>query len=137
MIKLLFATLLTLVLFTTSASADHVYYQTNQPYRDSGVIVCQSENASLKVIRKMVTIRRLSYSNARRIAERYNCTFKRNPVSFVINEFICYSIRTDDKKAFTLTKSFLVETSDIAELFMILHSKSDTPTCKEYDEGKI
>lgn len=128
--KLLLPIIAALVLFATSASAEHTIYLPGNSYRDSGLATCSTMEASLKVINGMMNIKYLVYSASRKVAETNNCKFHRDPVTFIVNKLLCKSTRSDDGKTFTIAKATIE--NDIEEQFTILYTKSDTFDCDGY-----
>lgn len=109
--------IITLALFTTRAVATHIEYAAGSTYTDPGIIACQTENASLKVIHhiSMVNIK------------ANNCVFYREPVTFFINSLICKVIIYD--MPFTLTKIMLTLNGKAQEKFAILLTSSNEIPC--------
>lgn len=128
--RLLLTIITTLLLFTTSASADHTMYLPSNSYRDSGLPACPTIEASLKVINSIMNNKYLTYGGARKISEFNNCEFHRDPVTFFVNELLCNSTRSTDGKTFTIAK--VIIENNIEEQFTILYTKSDTVDCDGY-----
>jgi len=124
--KLLLPIIAALALFATSASANHfMYVPGDNVYRDSGLITCSAEEASLGAIQGMITVEHLTYASAREIAEANNCNFYRDPVNFTISEMFCRALR-EDGRIFTIAKA-TVEGEE--EKFTIIFTESKAYDC--------
>lgn len=132
MIKLLTLAVITLALFTTSALANHIIYVPGSTYQARTIITCETENQSLKMIRKITATRPSlsTKSTVRKIVEGNGCGFYEEPISFTVNSLICYEIMTDGKP-FTLAKVTLPGTDDrpAYETFAVLFTFSNTQRC--------
>ena len=132
--KLLLPIIAALVLFATSASANHTVYLSGNSYRDSGLATCSTMEASLKVIDGMTNFKYLTYSVGRKIAETNNCRFYRNPVMITVGDLLCKSTRSYDGKTFTIAKVTIEY--DTEEQFTVLYTNSDTFDCDGYVMNK-
>ena len=135
--KLLLPIIAALVLFATSAYANHIMYLSGNSYRDSGLSTCSTMEASLKVLDGMITTEYLTYSAARTIAETNNCKFYRNPVMIAVGDLLCKSTRSyfdDVTLNFTIAKVTIEY--DTEEQFTVLYTNSDTFDCDGYVMNK-
>ncbi len=127
--KILLPIVAALILFTTSALADHTIYTAGNIYRDSGLVACSTKEASLTVLQSMIKETHLTYGVTRRLSEANNCEFHRDPVTFVVTKLLCKIVKRDDKKTFTIARTLIKDA--IETKFTILYTKSNTPDCEE------
>ena len=115
-----------ILLGITLAEANHaMYVPGDNVYRDSGLIACSTEEASMKAIQGVTTVGDLTYASAREIAEANNCGFHRNPVNFTISEIICKAYR-EDGRVFTIAKATVINEE---EKFTVLFTDSRAYHC--------
>jgi len=97
-----------ILLAITLAEANHaMYVPGDNVYRDSGLIACSTEEASMEAIHGIITIEYLTYALAREVAEANNCDFYRDPVNFTISELVCKATRVDDR-VFSIAKATII-----------------------------
>lgn len=126
--KLLLPIIAALVLFATSALADHtMYLPGDNVYRDSGLMTCSTKEEILKVMEDIITVEYLTYGVARKITEANNCEFHRDPVNFTISDMLCRASRADTR-VFSIAKA-TVEGGE--EKFIILFTDSVIPVCEK------
>jgi len=116
-----------ILLAITVAEANHAMYVPGDTvYRDSGLITCSTQEASIEAIQGVVTVEHLTYALAREIAEANNCDFYRNPVNFTISELVCKAIRADDR-VFSIAKARIEHETE--DKFTIIFTDSRAYHC--------
>ena len=127
--KLLIPSVVALALFATSASADHIMYTAGNAYRDSGLITCSTQEASLKVILSITTVEYLTYGVARRISEANNCNFHGDPVNFTVGNVLCRESRADGR---IFSVAIASVEGQMEPTFTMLFTNSKAPACGEH-----